>query len=323
MNVQLLAPWALLLIVLIAPLMAWHIFTRASREGRVRFSTLSLLARLPFTPRARLQPVADILRLLALVAIVIALARPTVIRAVEESPEAGIDLVLALDVSGSMDARDLGPKSRLETAKEVMQEFLAARKGDRIGLVAFAAEAVAVSPLTQDYGTLLGLIGDINFDRLPQGTALGNGMAAAVNLVREGSGKSRVVILLTDGRSTTGDVSPEAATKLAQTLSVRTYTIGVGAPTNTELSDPRARRNAMDEDGLQRMASATGGEYFRAIDETALSQVYETIDKLEKNAVGTYLASQTQDVGNLALLAGALFLMIELLLHNTLLRKAT
>jgi len=322
MNVQLLAPWALLLIVLIVPLMGWHIFSRARREGRIRFSTLSVLARLPLTPRARLQPVVDVLRALALVAIVIALARPTVIRAVEESPEAGIDLVLAIDISGSMAAQDLGPKSRLETAKEVMEAFLAGRKGDRIGLVAFAAEAVAVSPLTLDYGTLLGLLGDINFGSLPQGTALGNGLTAAVNLVREGSGKSRVVILLTDGRSTTGDVSPETATKLAQTLNVRTYTIGVGAPTNTELSDPRARRNAMDEDGLQRMASATGGDYFRAIDETALRQVYETIDKLEKNAVGTRLSIQTQDVGNLPLFAAALFLMTELLLHATLFRKA-
>lgn len=320
MNLALLEPWVVLLAFLIAPLMAWHILFRIQQEGRVRFSTLNAVARLPATPRLALLPLLDVLRVFTLLAIIVALARPAVVRSVEATPEAGIDVVLALDISGSMAAKDLGPKSRLETAKDVIQEFLAARNGDRIGLVAFAAEAVTVSPLTLDYTTLLGLLGEMTFDRLPQGTALGNGLAESVNLVREGSGKSRVVIILTDGRSTTGDVSPEMATQVARTLGVRTYTIGVGAAGDGAFGRVNFR-DTIDEDGMRGIADSTGGAYFRATDQTTLSQVYATIDQMEKTETGVLRTVEVQDVGYVALLVAGLLLLLELLLRNTLFRR--
>lgn len=318
MSVRLMEPWLLLLAVGVVPLMVWYLHNRSRREGRVRFSTLGVLAQLPGTARITLRPTLDVLRLLALLLIVLALARPAVTRTAEASPRAGIDLVLAIDISYSMSEHDLGPKSRLEYAKEVVQEFISNRTGDRVGLVAFAGEAVGVSPLTQDYPVLLGMVGDVNHGRLPEGTAIGNGLATSVNLVREGQGKSRVVILLTDGQSNAGDVTPDVAMKMAQTLNIRTYTVGVGASTGGPAG---GRRSGIDEDGLRRIADTTGGAYFRATDEETLAQIYRTIDELEKNELGTQREVQVQDLSGYVLLASALLLGFEVLLGSTLFRR--
>jgi len=320
-NLQLVEPALLALALVISPLMAWHICSRARREGRVRFSTLRLLAQLPATPRVTWRPALDVLRALALLLVVLALARPVVTSTAEASASAGIDLVISIDISGSMAERDLGPKSRLETAKDVVQEFISSRSGDRIGLVAFAGEAVAASPLTQDYPVLLGLLGEVDFGRIDGGTSLGNGLAKAVSLVQEGHGATHVVILLTDGASTGGDITPEQATRLAQSLRVRVYTIGLGALSATPL-DGRRRFRDLDEPALRRIADATAGAYFRASDETKLQEIYRTIDQMEKTAQGTQRVVQVQDLSAFVLLAGALLLMLELLLHNTIFRRA-
>jgi len=311
-------PWLLLLVAGVIPLMVWHLRSRNQRAGRVRFSTLGVLAQLPGTARIAWRPALDVLRLLALLLIVLALARPAVTRTAEASPRAGIDLVLAIDTSYSMSEYDLGPRSRLEYAKETVQEFISNRTGDRLGLVVFAGEAVGVSPLTQDYPVLLGMVTDVNHGRLPEGTAIGNGLATSVNLVREGQGKSRIVILLTDGQSNAGDVTPDVATRMAQTLNIRTYTVGVGAATG---GPGGGRRSGIDEEGLRRIADATGGAYFRATDDETLAQIYRTIDQLEKNELGTQREVQVQDLSGFALLAAALLLALEVLLGNTLFRK--
>lgn len=312
-------PWLLVAALALLPLVVWHLRSRPQREGRVRFSTLGVLAQLPVSPRVRWRPVVDVLRVLALLLVVVALARPAVTRTAEASPRAGIDLVLAIDTSYSMSERDLGPRSRLETAKDVIQEFVSNRTGDRIGLVAFAGEAVGVSPLTQDYPLLLGLVEDVDHGRLPEGTAIGNGLATAVNLVREGQGKSRVVILLTDGQSNAGDIRPDTAAQLAQTLNVRVYTVGVGsAPAG---GGGRRFGGGIDEETLQRIADATGGAYFRATDERALAEIYQTIDQLEKTELGTQREVQVQDLSGYALLLAALFLALEVVLASTVFRR--
>ena len=320
MNVHLTQPALLALVLLVPPLMLWHLFRLSRSEGRVRFSTVGLLAQLPVTLRIRLRPLVDVLRVLALLLIVLALARPVATSTAEASASAGIDLAISIDVSGSMREQDLGPKNRLETAKDVVQEFISSRTGDRIGLVAFAGEAVAVSPLTQEYPVLLGLLGQVDFGRIDGGTAVGNGLAKAVSLVREGQGKSHVVILLTDGASTGGDISPEQAARLAESLRVRVYTIGVGSVGETSF-DARRRFRDLDEPTLRRIAGATGGAYFRATDESKLKAIYRTIDEMEKTAEGTRRVVQVQDLSGFVLFAGALLLMGELLLRNTIFRR--
>lgn len=322
MNVRLLEPWLLLLALAVIPVMLWTIRNAAPREGRVRFSTLGVLARLPVTARVRWRPIVDVFRLLALLLVVLALARPAVTRTAEASPRAGVDLALAMDISYSMSERDLGSKTRLDTSKDVIQDFVSGRQGDRIGLVVFAGEGVGVSPLTTDYPVLLGLLGGVDFGKLPEGTAIGNGLATAVNLVREGQGKSKVVVLLTDGQNNSGDVSPTAATQLAQRLNVKVYTVGVGASRATD----RTRRSfggGVDEEGLKAIADATGGAYFRATDENTLKDIYDTIDRLEKTEQGTQREVRVIDLSGYVLFGALLLLIAELAFRNTLFRRAS
>lgn len=319
MNVRLMEPWLLVLGPALLALAVWQWRGRAQREARVRFSTLGVLARLPATARVAWRPATDVLRVVTLLLIALALARPAVTRTAEASPRAGIDLVLALDTSYSMSEHDLGPKSRLETAKDVIQEFVGGRQGDRIGLVIFSGASVALSPLTTDYPVLLGMLSEVDHGKLPEGTAIGDGLATAVNAVREGQGKSRVVVLLTDGQNNSGEVSPANAAKLAQALNVRAYTIGVGAAPR---GGRRGTASGIDEDTLHQISDQTGGAYFRATDEASLTQIYQTIDKLEKTELGSQRLVQVQDLSGFVLLGAALLLGIELALRNTVFRRA-
>ncbi len=326
MNIRLMEPWLLVLALALVPALLWRRRQGPQREARVRFSTLGVLTRLPVTARVAWQPVLLVLRVLALLLVVLALTRPAVTRVAEASPRNGVDLVLAVDISYSMSEHDLGPKSRLETAKDTMQEFISGRQGDRIGLVAFAGAGVSVSPLTSDYPVLLGLLSQVNHGKLPEGTAIGNGLATALNLVREGQGKSRVVVVLTDGQNNAGEILPEAAAKLAQTLNVRVYTIGVGAAARGGATLRGGRTgftgDSIDEELLRNIAESTGGAYFRATDQDALKQVYATIDRLEKSDTGTQRQIEVQDLSIYALLGALALLFLEVALQNTLFRKA-
>jgi Ca-activated chloride channel homolog len=257
--------------------------------------------------------------------VVTGLARPTISKAAEETPGQGIDIAIAVDVSYSMSATDLGPKSRLETAKEVIRQFVSGRTGDRIGLVAFASEAVSVSPLTVDYPMLLRLLDEIGHGRLPEGTAIGNGLATAVNLLRDGTGKSRVVILLTDGQNNAGEVSPEAAAQMAKVMNIRAYTIGAGGapqaprgrgPGPSSVSSPN-----IDEDLMRKMSETTGAAYFRAVDESALRQIYDLIGRLEKTDTGQQKWVEVMDLTGYALALATALLLLETLLKTTWLRR--
>ncbi len=318
------APGFLLLLAAAVALMCWQFRFGRVQEPRLRFSTLRVAGLMRRSLRQWLRPAPDVLRALALVLLVVGLARPTVSRPVEASPGAGIDIVLALDLSSSMSATDLGVRNRLATAKNVIREFLANRAGDRIGLVAFASEAVTVSPLSVDYPILLGLLDDVNFGRLPDGTAIGHGLATAVNLLRDAKGKSRVVILLTDGENNAGDITPITAARMAQALNIRAYTILVGA-SSTRGPRPGSNRPtpaSPAEETLQEISTITGASYFRATDEDTLRQIYESIGRLEKTETGQQKFVEVIDLGFYLVLAGVVALIAEAALRNSWLRRA-
>ncbi len=240
-------------------------------------SALAVLRHLPF-----------VLRISAICLIVVALARPRSSSETEKIDTEGIDIVLAMDVSSSMLARDFEP-DRISAAKNIAIEFIAQRPSDRMGIVVFAGESYTQCPLTTDRATLINLMKDVQTDLIEDGTAIGNGLATAVARMKDSNAKSRVVILLTDGVNNRGEIAPETAAELAKTFGVRVYTIGLG--TNGEAPYPvmtawgvelRNMPVEIDEDLLKRVAESTGGRYFRATDNTKLSEIYSEINRMEK-----------------------------------------
>ena len=229
-----------------------------------------------------------VLRILALTMIIISISRPRSSEQMEKVDTEGIDIVLAMDVSTSMLARDFAP-DRISAAKDIAIEFISQRPSDRMGIVVFAGESFTQCPLTTDRATLINLMKEVNTDLLEDGTAIGNGLATAVARMKDSDAKSRVVILLTDGVNNRGEIAPETAAEIAKTYGVRVYTIGVGAngtapypvmtPWGTQLQNVKVE---IDESLLGRIASATGGKYFRATDNTKLAEIYSEINRMEK-----------------------------------------
>lgn len=229
-----------------------------------------------------------LLRTLALVMIIIAIARPRSSEQMEKVDTEGIDIVLAMDVSTSMLARDFAP-DRINAAKDIAIEFISQRPSDRMGIVVFAGESFTQCPLTTDRATLINLMKEVNTDLLEDGTAIGNGLATAVARMKDSDAKSRVVILLTDGVNNCGEIAPETAAEIAKTYGVRVYTIGVGAngtapypvmtPWGVQMQNVKVE---IDEKLLSEVAATTGGRYFRATDNTKLAEIYAEINKMEK-----------------------------------------
>ena len=240
-------------------------------------SPLSVLRHLPF-----------VLRTAALVLIIVAIARPRSSTEIEKIDTEGIDIVLAMDVSTSMLARDFKP-DRISAAKDIAVEFIAQRPSDRMGIVVFAGESYTQCPLTTDRATLINLMKEVQTGLIEDGTAIGNGLATAVARMKDSDAKSRVVILLTDGVNNSGEISPQTAAEIAKTYGIRVYTIGVGAngmapyPVMTPWGvDIQQMKVEIDEKLLQEIADVTGGRYFRATDNTKLSEIYSEINKMEK-----------------------------------------
>ena len=258
------------------------------RRPHLRVSSAAPWTRKGLAPLALLRHLPFLLRTVALVMIVIALARPRSTTEVEKVDTEGIDIVLAMDVSTSMLARDFNP-DRINAAKDIAIEFIAQRPSDRIGIVVFAGESYTQCPLTTDRATLINLMKEVQTDLIEDGTAIGNGLATAVARMMDSDAKSRVVILLTDGVNNSGEIAPETAAQIAKDYGVRIYTIGVGAngeapypvmtPWGVEL---RKLPVEIDEALLQKIAESTGGRYFRATDNTKLSEIYSEINKMEK-----------------------------------------
>lgn len=229
-----------------------------------------------------------VLRILAIVMIIIAMARPRSSSEMERVDTEGIDIMLTMDVSTSMLARDFKP-DRISAAKDIAIEFISQRPSDRIGIVVFAGESYTQCPLTTDRATLINLMKEVQTDLIEDGTAIGNGLATAVARLKDSNAKSRVVILLTDGVNNRGEITPQTAAEIAKTYGVRVYTIGVGAmgtapypvvtPWGVEVQNVRVE---IDEDLLTEIAETTGGRYFRATDNTKLMEIYSEINKMEK-----------------------------------------
>jgi Ca-activated chloride channel family protein len=228
------------------------------------------------------------LRTIALVMIVLAIARPRSSSKLDKVDSEGIDIVLAMDVSTSMLARDFNP-DRISAAKDIAIEFIAQRPSDRIGIVVFASESYTQCPLTTDRATLINLMKEIQTGLIDDGTAIGNGLATAVARLKDSNAKSRVVILLTDGVNNSGEIPPQTAADIAKSYGIRVYTIGVGANGNAPYPvitpwgvDMQNMPVQIDEDLLKKIANTTGGRYFRATDNTKLSEIYSEINKMEK-----------------------------------------
>ncbi len=314
--------WPLLLLLAAIPLLAWW-QVRASRR-RPRPAVVSAGVA-PFRelatrrPRRRWIPLG--LRLAAIALFIVALARPRA-GVVDASVEAeGIDIMLALDVSRSMLDRLAPPNDasdKLTIAKDVLDEFIASRKNDRIGLVQFQAEATITSPLTLDHAALGALVESVRNGRLPEGTAIGSGIATSTNALRESTARSRVVILLTDGENNAGDIEPGAAARVAKALGVRVYTIGLA-----NAADAGSRRLVgIDERVMQEIANIAGGRYFPAVGLESLKEVYDTIGELETSRVGAREFTTFNEYAPYFLVAGLAFLVLEQVAAATLARRA-
>lgn len=281
-------PRLLWLLVIPLLLVLHYIFVELSeRRPHLRVSTS-----VPWTAGRRsfmsvLRHVPFVLRIFALAMIVVAIARPRSSEEMERVDTEGIDIVLAMDVSTSMLARDLTP-DRISASKDIAIEFIAQRPTDRMGIVVFAGESFTQCPLTTDRATLINLMKEVQTDLIEDGTAIGNGLATAVARMKDSDAKSRVVILLTDGVNNRGEISPQMAAEIAKTYGVRVYTIGVGkegmakypvyTPWGVQLQDVKVE---IDEPLLKEIADATGGKYFRATDNTTLAEIYNEINQME------------------------------------------
>jgi Ca-activated chloride channel family protein len=313
------APWVLLGLLLL-PLLWW--WRRRRRRGAIVFSRAAVLARGPRAGRGVVR-VLSALRMLALAACVVALARPRTGARAETSTSEGIDIVIAFDISSSMLAEDFQPANRLEVAKARIKEFVANRQSDRIAIVPFAAEALTQVPLTTDYPVVLAAVDAVQSGQLEDGTAIGTAIATAANRLRSSPGRSRVIVLMTDGESNRGSIDPRTAAQAAAQFGIRIYTVGVGTegmapvPVGRGLYGLRYENRPVriDEALLTDVARITNGRYFRARDSQALQRIYEQIDRLERTPVKarTYVRFTEEYRWPLGIAVGALALELLLL----------
>lgn len=307
------APWAFALLAVVAVGLALEIRREARRPGSMLFSSLALLPSRP-SWRVRLRWLLTPIRVLAATALITALAAPSVVHASFDIPAEGIDIVVALDVSSSMLSNDFGGQSRINGAKKVITTFLGTLKNDRVGIVVFSAESHVLSPLTLDYAAADRLVQPvIPGQTLRDGTAIGNGLAAALNVLRPSTAKSKVVVLATDGENNTGDLDPLDAAQIAKLLGMRVYTIGV-APTGKGRGD-------VDETLMRKMSDLAGGQYYRASDEAGLRSAYAEIAALERARVGSRGLIEMSDASLPFAALGAALLALEIVLASTLLRR--
>lgn len=327
-GIQFANPGFFWLLLLLPAVLAWYYITRRKQQATLRLPATGRFPKNQFLPNAR--PVLLALRLLALAFIIVAMARPqTRDVSTRTKTTQGIDIVMAIDVSSSMLARDLKP-NRLTALKEVASEFIRERPNDRIGLVAYAGESYTKTPITTDKDIVLGALRDIRYGELEDGTAIGMGLATSVNRLKDSNAKSRVIILLTDGVNNSGFIEPETAADLAVEFGIKTYTIGIG--TNGNALSPVAynpdgsfrygmRPVEIDEELLKKIARVSGGKYFRATDNEKLEAIYEEINKLEKTEIEELRYYQFEEEFRAwVFLAGAL-LLLEWILRNTLFRS--
>lgn len=319
-------PWLLVALVLIPLLVFFYIRSYHKRQAPVRYSSLSGIGRAK-SWKVRFYPLLFTFRMLALALLIVALARPQTSSRKQDVSVEGIDIIISLDISGSMLATDFNP-NRLEAAKSVAKEFISERKNDRLGLVIFAAESFAQCPLTTDHQMVQNLFAEVNTNMLKDGTAIGDGLATAVQRLKDSEAESKIIILLTDGVNNTGFIDPMTAAEMAKMFGIRVYTIGVGSNGMARVPvavNPmtgryvfRQREVNIDEATLKEISEATNGKYFRATDKEKLKDIYSSIDKLEKSRIDVFRYERKHEEFFLFALFAALLLLLEWILRKTL-----
>ena len=329
-NIEFANPKLLWLLLLVPLAIIWYILRHKKQEAAVTFSDLKGMVKLPRTWKAWFRHLLFVLKMAALALLIVALARPQSSSTNSTSNIEGIDIVMAMDVSGSMLARDLKP-DRLTAAKQVASDFVKDRPGDRMGLVIFSGETFTQVPLTTDHGVMLNMLAEMKNGLIDDGTAIGDGLATAISRLKDSEAVSKVVILLTDGMNNAGSVDPYTAAEIAKLYGIRVYTIGVGtygtAPYPVQDFFGRTVMQQIkveiDEKLLTTIATSTGGKYFRANNNKKLDEIYQEIDKLERSKIEvTEFRRLHEEFYPLVAWALAL-LLIEFLLRKTIFRTIT
>lgn len=318
-------PLILLFLIVLIPLAVWYFLKW--RDSNPSMGVSSVASLVPFRSRFKviLMHFCFGLQMVAIAAVIVALARPQSHDSLSSSTIEGTDIVLALDISSSMLATDLRP-NRIDAAKEVASKFISQRTNDNIGLVVFSGESLSLMPLTTDKAALINALNNTKTGALNDGTAIGDGIASAINRLVSGQAKSKSIILLTDGTNNAGDVAPATAAQIARQKGIRIYPIGVGTNGSIQISDPygfstTTMETKIDDDALRKIASATGGKYFRATDSRMLRQVFEEIDALEKSKINVNNFTQTEENFMPGLLVAMCAVVFQLMLRYTVLRR--
>lgn len=329
-EITFLNPGFFWLFALLPAAIAWYLWKRKQQSPTLRISSLQGFQASP-SLLAKLEPVLFVMRLLALSAVIVAMARPRTVDVSNETKTTkGIDIVIAVDVSGSMLAKDLKP-NRMEALKRVASDFVSQRPNDRIGLVVYAAEAYTKTPVTSDKAIIVDAVNSIKYDNVLQdGTGIGMGLTTAVNRLKDSKAKSKVIILLTDGVNNAGFIEPETASDIAEQYGIKVYTIGIG--TNGMAEFPyaiapngqflfRMMQVEIDEKLMRSIARKTGGKYFRATSNTKLAQIYSEINKLETTEIEELRYYDYDEKYRPLILLAGLLIVVEIGLRNTLFKS--
>ena len=322
-------PGYLFLLLLLIPVVGWYIWKLHNAKASIQLSSTTMLQKQPKSARAYMIHLPFALRVATIILLSIALARPQLSNRWQSQSTEGIDIMMALDVSGTMLGEDFKP-NRLEAAKAVATDFVIARPDDQIGLVVFAGESFTQCPLTTDHAVLVNLFQSVKFGMIEDGTAIGLGLANAVNRMKDSATKSKVIILLTDGSNNRGEIDPQTAAEIAKTYGIRVYAIGVGSygkvrvPIQTPYGTQYGTMDSeFDEQTLRNIASTTGGEYFRATDNSSLKAIYNQIDQLEKTKIRVREYSKRTENFAPFLYAALFCLLLDILLRFFVLRTVT
>lgn len=326
-DISFLHPNYLYLALIVVPMVAWYIWKHKSAQASLQISSLRGFDAAPVSWKVYLRHLPIALRSLAILFLVLVLARPQSSNSSHDVVTEGIDIIMAMDISSSMEALDFKP-NRLEAAKEVAIQFMSARENDKIGIVIFAGQSFTQCPLTTDKKVLVNMMASITTHMVEDGTAIGLGLATSVSRIKDSDAKSKVIILLTDGVNNRGEVAPLTAAEIAKTFGVRVYTIGVGTqgiaqrpiqtPYGTRLVEEEVR---IDEDMMKQISQITDGRYFRATDKDGLKKIYEEIDQLEKTKIEVKEYTKRSEEYMLWAILAAVCVLTEALLRSTVLRN--
>jgi len=332
MSIQLASPWylALLLFIPFLAVLSMRVW-KTRKPAALRYASVRIASSDVLSWRVAARRVLPVLRLAALAMIIIALSRPQIVNARQIIKGEGVDIALALDISGSMASLDFEPNNRLEAAKLVIEDFITHRPYDRIGLIVFASESFSQSPLTVDHDVVSRLLSKLDLAtnlNIDDGTAIGLGLANAANMLKDSTAESKVVILLTDGVNNSGQIDPLTAAEAAKALGIKVYAIGMGRPGQVPIPQKTLfgeqvimAESQVDEAALQQIADSTGGMFFRAYDTAELAQVYDEISRLEASEIEIETFNHYQELAAWLLIPAILLLLGEIALRKTILRQ--